>query len=382
MPSGDSRGVTETTSADDRPEDTVTKLNELAALGQSVWYDFIRRDMLTDGGLQRLVDAGVRGVTSNPSIFEQAIARTDLYDDQIAALGSVSPAEAFEALAIDDIRQAADILGPVYERTEGVDGYVSLEVSPRLARDTAATMADAMRLWMLVDRPNLMIKVPATPEGIPAIEELTAAGVNVNATLMFSLADYDAVANAYLEGARRAASPAALASVASFFVSRVDTYTDAALERIGTSEALGRRGQTAVANAKVAYARFQEIFEGDPFVDLREHGTRPQRVLWASTSTKNPAYRDVIYVEELIGPSTVNTAPPKTISDFEDHGVVKEASLLEGQDEARRFIATLGSVGVDFNAITRKLQDDGVVAFSDAYESLLEAIEHKQSGLG
>lgn len=359
----------------------MTKLDQLAANGQSIWYDFIRRDMLTDGGLADLVASGVRGVTSNPSIFEQAIARSDLYDSQISDLGAVTPEQAFEALAIQDIQAAADILAGVYESSDGVDGYVSLEVSPRLANDTAGTIADAMRLWSLVDRPNLMVKVPATPAGIPAIEELTASGININATLMFSLADYEAVAQAYLAGAGRAGDPSSLASVASFFISRVDSYADAALERVSTATALDVRGRIAVANAKVAYARYQELFESEGFSSLAGRGTRPQRPLWASTSTKNPEYRDVIYVEELIGPNTVNTAPPKTIDDFEDHGVVKAGSLLEDVSEAQALIGSLPEVGVDFDAITDQLQLDGVAAFADAYEGLLEVIEQKQAAL-
>jgi transaldolase/transaldolase/glucose-6-phosphate isomerase len=357
----------------------MNKLEILHQHGQSIWYDFIRRDMLDGGGLVDLVGDGIRGVTSNPSIFEGAIARTDLYDDQIASLGNVTAEEAFEALAIKDIRAAADILRPVYDESDGEDGYVSLEVSPNLAHDTSGTIANGMRLWDAVDRRNLMIKVPATPEGIPAIEELTAAGVNVNATLMFSMVDYEGVANAFVRGARRAGDPALLASVASFFVSRVDAYTDEALERVGTERALAARGKVAIANAKLAYRRYQEIFEGDDFASLEAIGTKPQRVLWASTSTKNPEYHDVMYVEELIGPQTVNTAPPNTIEAFLDHGEVKGGSLLEGVDEAATLIADLPAIGVDFDGITSQLQTDGVKAFADAYNGLLGAITEKQS---
>jgi transaldolase len=357
----------------------MTKLHELLEAGQSVWYDYIRRDMVRGGGLSRLVDDGIRGLTSNPSIFEKAIADTDLYDDQIASLGDSSPEAVFDELAIVDITEAADVMADVFRSSDGVDGYVSLEVSPRLARDTSGTIADAMRLWGRVDRPNLMIKVPATPEGIPAIEELTAAGINVNATLMFSLDHYEAVASAYLRGAERASDPSTLASVASFFVSRVDTYADEALEAIGSSEALELRGTLAVANAKAAYARYLELFDGEAFTDLAGRGTRPQRVLWASTSTKNPAYRDVMYVEDLIGPNTVNTAPPQTIDDFEDHGEVHEGSLLDGIEAATQRIGTLDEIGLDFDDITERLQDDGVDSFAAAYEGLVEAIAHKQN---
>ncbi len=357
----------------------MTKLRQLHESGQSIWYDFIRRDMLTGSGLEELVSTGIRGVTSNPSIFEKAIADSDLYDEQIASLGDVTPGEAFETLAIDDIRAAADILRPVHDESHGHDGYVSLEVSPELAHDTSATIADAMRLWDRVDRPNLMVKVPATDAGIPAIEELTGAGININATLMFSLSHYEAVATAYIQGAERASDPSKLASVASFFVSRVDASTDAALERVGTDRALALRGQAAIANAKVAYRRYQELFGGDRFAALRSARTRPQRVLWASTSTKNPDYNDVMYIEELIGPNTVNTAPPGTIDAFVDHGTVSADSLLTGMDEAAVFINSLPEVGVSFDSITAQLQRDGVDAFADAYVSLLSAIEAKQS---
>lgn len=356
----------------------MTKLQELHEKGQSIWYDFIRRDMLTGTGLSDLVATGIRGVTSNPSIFQKAIAESNLYDDQIAELKDLEAAEIFETLAIDDIRAAADVLRSVYDESAGHDGYVSLEVSPELAHDTSGTIADAMRLWSAVDRPNLMIKVPATEAGIPAIEELTAAGLNINATLMFSLDDYNAVAMAYIRGAERSSDPSTLASVASFFVSRVDASTDAALEAVGTDHALSLRGGAAIANAKVAYNRYMELFEGERFSDLQRAGTHPQRVLWASTSTKNPDYNDVMYVEDLIGPNTVNTAPPATIDAFTDHGTVKEDSLLTGMDEAIRFIEALPDVGVDFDLITDTLQVDGVGSFADAYAELLAAIEDKR----
>lgn len=359
----------------------MSKLKELSDAGQSIWYDYIRRDQLLNGDLAALVESGVRGLTSNPSIFEQAIAKTTLYDDAITALGDVPASVAFEAVATDDIRGAADLLRTVFDASDGVDGYVSFEVSPTLAYDTDGTIRDARRLWSAIDRPNLMIKVPATAEGIPAIETLTADGINVNATLMFSLADYEAVAMAYVEGAKRATDPARLASVASFFVSRVDSAVDAALEEVGSDDALSLRGTTAIANAQVAYARYLEIFEGSPFADLAAMGTRPQRPLWASTSTKNPSYRDVLYIEELIGPNTVNTAPPATIEAFEDHGVVKRDSLLDGIDSARDRIARLGRLGVDFDVITDTLQTDGVASFAAAYEAVLDAITDKQAKL-
>lgn len=356
----------------------MTKLQELHRNGQSVWYDFIRRDMLTGSGLKDLVASGVRGVTSNPSIFEKAIADSNLYDEQIASLTDLAPAAIFESLAIDDIRAAADVLAAVHDTSKGHDGFVSLEVSPELAHDTSATIADAMRLWSAVDRPNLMVKVPATTAGVPAIEELTAAGLNINATLMFSLSDYESVAMAYIRGAERASDPSGLASVASFFVSRVDASTDAALERVGTARALSLRGKAAVANAKVAYHRYRELFEGQRFAALQEAGARPQRVLWASTSTKNPEYSDVMYIEELIGPNTVNTAPPATIDAFIDHGSIRGDSLLTSTGEAAKFIDSLPNEGIDFEAITATLQIDGVDAFADAYSTLLDAIERKR----
>ena len=359
----------------------MSKLHELEQNGQSIWYDFIRRDMLTGPGLADLVAAGIRGVTSNPSIFENAIAGSTLYDDQIAELGDMSPVAVFEELAVADIRAAADVLAGVFTSSQGGDGYVSLDVSPTLAHDTAGTVADAYRLWAKVDRPNLMIKVPATPAGVAAIEQLTADGMNINATLMFSLADYEAVAQAYVAGSKRCLDPASLASVASFFVSRVDSYTDAALDDIGTPEAVALKGKAAVANAKLAYRRYQEIFEGPTFADLAARDVRPQRALWASTSTKNPSYRDVMYVEELVGPNTVNTAPPATIDAFEDHGAVTPGTLTGGVDEARQVFADLARVGVDFDVITDTLQADGVRAFADAFASLLEAIADKQAAI-
>ena len=362
---------------DNTRKNTVTKLNELHQAGQSIWYDFIRRDMLTGPGLADLVTEGVRGVTSNPSIFEKAIGGSDLYDEQLSTLATSHAQSAFEALAIADIQRAADILSGVYSESGGDDGYVSLEVSPNLAHDTDGTIADARRLWAEVDRPNLMVKVPATPAGIPAIEELTADGININATLMFSLQDYEAVAGAYVRGTLRADDPTCLASVASFFVSRVDSATDAALVAIGTPEALGARGKAAIANAKLAYRRYQEIFEGSTFKDQSSAGVRAQRVLWASTSTKDPSYRDVMYVEELIGRNTVNTAPPETIEAFLDHGMIKTDSLLHGVDEAAALIDSLDGLGVDFDAITSQLQIDGVASFAAAFDSLLTTISAK-----
>jgi transaldolase/glucose-6-phosphate isomerase len=357
-------------------------LRKLQEAGQAAWLDFIHRGLLTEGGLTRLIEEdGVAGVTSNPSIFQQAIAAGSDYDAQIAEVLAAEPragaGDLYERLAVADIRTAADQLRGVWDSTGGADGYVSLEVSPYLAHDAAATVEEARRLWRAVDRPNLMIKVPGTAAGVPAFETLIGEGINVNVTLMFSLATYEAVAQAYLRGLGRAADPSQVASVASFFVSRVDSAADAALERIGTAEALALRGRTAIANAKLAYRRFEEIFRGAAFAPLAARGARPQRVLWASTSTKNPAYRDVIYVEELIGAETVNTLPPATLEAFRDHGEVRP-SLTESAGEAAAHLERLAAAGVDLDAITDKLQRDGVEAFAASFDTLLAAVEGKR----
>jgi len=363
----------------------MASLHELTRRGQSVWLDYIRRDLVTTGELQRLVAQGVSGLTSNPTIFQKAITNSTDYDDPVRHLVETDPpgevTALYEALAFEDIRMAADILRPVYEATDGADGFVSLEVSPHLAHDTAGTIAEARRLWQAVDRPNLMIKVPATPEGIPAIETLIAEGISVNVTLIFALAHYEAAARAYLRGLERSPDPHRTASVASFFVSRVDTAVDRALEAIGTPEALALRGRIAVANAKVAYRRFQEIFGGEAFAALRRRGGRVQRPLWASTSTKNPAYSDVLYVEELIGPDTVNTLPPHTLEAFLDHGQVRGDTIQEGVDEAEAALARLADLGVDLGAITEQLQVDGVAAFATSYDQLLAALEEKRRSI-
>ncbi len=351
---------------------------------QAVWLDFIERDLLTGGGLAGLVaDDGVRGVTSNPSIFQKAIEGGGAYDESVTELLAADPGMTtvalYEALAIHDIQHAADILLPVWDASGRGDGFVSLEVSPHLARDTDGTIAEARRLWSAVDRPNLMIKVPATGEGIPAIEALIGAGINVNATLMFSLADYEAVATAYLRGIEANPDPSGVASVASFFVSRVDTKVDAALEAIGTADALALRGMAAVANAKLAYRRFSELFGGEAFAPQLARGAKVQRPLWASTSTKNPNYRDVVYVEELIGPDTVNTLPVATLDAFRAHGQPR-ASLLEDVAGAERVFANLTGLGVDLDAITAELQVEGVAAFAASFDQLLGALDAVRAG--
>ncbi len=357
-------------------------LKELQKVGQSIWLDYIRRSLITSGELKRLVEEdGLRGVTSNPAIFEKAIDGSTDYDEALRSLlareSHTSADVLYEALAIEDIRMAADVLGPVYLETSGLDGYVSLEVSPRLAHDTMGTVAEARRLWKTVNRPNLMIKVPATPEGIPAIEKLIEEGINVNVTLMFSLAHYEAVAGAYLRGLEKCRDPRPVASVASFFISRVDTAVDRALEAINTPRALELRGKIAIANAKVVYRRFRAIFDGEAFVSLRRRGARVQRPLWASTGTKNPAYSDVFYMEELIGADTVNTVPPNTLNAFRDHGRAR-ASLQEGLEAADAALLRLKDLGIDPNAIAEKLQVDGVKTFADSFDQLMAGLEKKR----
>ena len=363
-------------------------LEQLLQCGQSVWLDSISRDLIKSGQLQRLVtEDKLHGLTSNPTIFEQAIGHSDAYDDALRQLLQANEKQTekalFEALAIEDIRMASDILRPVYDETHGGDGYVSLEVSPHLAHDTGGSIAEAKRLWQAVQRPNLMIKIPATNEGIPAIEQLTSEGINVNVTLMFSLRHYDAVARAYIAGLERrdAYSPGGNkiwpVSVASFFVSRVDNAVDPLLEKIGTPEALALRGKIAIANAKLAYQRFRETFYGEPFAVWREKGVRVQRPLWGSTSTKNPAYSDVLYVEELIGPDTVNTIPLKTLEAFRDHGRASE-TLRKDLAQAEAHIAQLKNLGIDFNAVTEKLQIEGVDSFAESYDKLLASLKKKR----
>lgn len=360
-------------------------LRGLIAHGQSPWYDNIDRHMLDSGELQRLIEEdGLLGITSNPSIFEKAIAGGSDYDAAIRQLlrepGGTDPRGLFYDLAIDDIRAAADMLRQTYEATGGVDGMVSLEVSPDLAYDTEATVREALELNRRLDRPNVMIKVPGTEAGVPASEELIAAGVNVNVTLLFSVSRYMDVARAYIRGLQRrreqGLSVAESASVASFFVSRVDTAVDAELKRAGREELLGK---IAIANAKVAYRRYGELF-GDAFASLGTAGARPQRLLWASTGTKNPDYSDVLYVETLIGADTVNTMPPATWKAFLDHGRVDD-TLLEHADEAEDELQRLRDAGVDLVAVTDRLEREGVDAFGAAFRNLLQALESKAAAL-
>jgi transaldolase len=360
----------------------MNSLKQLQDCGQSIWLDYIRRDLLTSGEFQRLVEEdGVHGVTSNPTIFDKAITAGTAYDDALRLLLLTDPSRdasmLFESLEIEDLQMAADILRPVYDQTEGADGFVSIEVSPRLACDTAASIAEAQRLWRAVSRPNLMVKIPSTVAGIQAVEVLIAEGININITLMFSLAHYEAVAQAYLRGLKRNAKPHQVSSVASFFVSRVDTEVDRALQTIGTAEALSLRGEIAIANARVVYRRFREIFLGTAFEEFRSRGARLQRPLWASTGTKNPAYSDVLYVEELIGPHTINTIPPATLNAFRDHGRV-QPTLEAGEQDAEQALARLAELGIDLGAITEKLLADGITAFTHSLDELLSSLKEKR----
>jgi len=370
-----------------------SRAHELLALGQSVWLDFIRRGHLVSGEFDRAVrDAGVVGVTSNPTIFQQAIAGSDDYDAALAdgIARGLEGEPLFEALAIEDIRMACDRLAPIYERTRGLDGRVSLEVSPRLGADTAGTIAAAQRLHAAAARANVMIKIPATREGLPAITAALAAGISVNVTLIFSLARYREVMDAWLAGLERRAAAggdlSALRSVASFFVSRVDTKVDAAIEQrratlpAGSTERAeleSLRGRAAVANARIAYAAFVETIATPRFRALSERGAHPQRPLWASTSTKNQAYRDVLYVEELIGPDTVNTMPPATLAAFNDHGRV-EPRVQHDLPGARAVFARLTELGVPVESLIEQLEAEGVRTFAKSYDELLATLETRR----
>ncbi len=368
----------------------------LTELGQSVWLDYIRRDILRNGELGRMIrEKALRGVTSNPAIFEQAIASSDAYDEALEALAAkeASPLEAYEALAIEDIRGAADEFRALYEASEGTDGFVSLEVSPELAHDTEGSLREARRLWKEVDRSNVMIKVPGTEEGLPAIEQLLYEGLNVNITLLFSLDGYEKVMEAYLKALERRADEGKpldrVASVASFFVSRVDTAVDKELEaRLAKAESAEEKariralfGKAAIANAKLAYARFRDVFGRDRFARLKEKGARVQRPLWASTSTKNPEYRDVVYVEELIGPDTVNTMPLATLEAFADHGVARR-TVDDEVEEARARLRALSALGIDLDRVTHQLQVEGVEKFVVPFRDLLRCIEEKLEKVG
>ncbi len=353
----------------------------LAHEGQSVWYDNISRTELTDGTLQGLIAAGiVRGVTNNPTIFEKAISGSTAYDSDIQRLDAkgLEAKTVYEALAMDDVRSAADLLQPVHTASRGSDGFVSLEVSPRLAHDAEGSVAEAKRLYQAIDRSNAMIKIPATAEGCLAIEELIATGVPVNVTLMFSQSHYDQAAHAYIRGLERALADGrsleAIPSVASVFVSRIDVIVDALLQEQGARTDL--LGKAAIANAKILYHRFREVFTGPQWETLAARGANVQRPLWASTSTKNPAYRDVMYVEELIGPQTVSTMPPKTIEAFRDHGCVAR-TIDRGLAQARTVLSALAEAGIDMEQIGTRLQEEGIAAFDAAFAKLLKKLDPK-----
>jgi transaldolase len=368
----------------------MSAISDLTRMGQSLWYDNIQRRLLENGEMAGMITRGeIRGVTSNPTIFNNAIAKSHDYDAALIpmAAAGLSAAEIFDRLAVEDIRHATDLFLPVYRDSQGGDGFVSIEVSPTLAHDSAGTLAEARRLWALVDRPNLMVKIPATLEGIPAVRQAIAAGINVNITLIFSLARYAQVMEAYLCGLedRLAAGLPIdkLASVASFFVSRVDTKIDPQLDAIaqqgGSASTLAKAlpGKAAIANTQLAYELFLQTFGTPRFKQLAAKGARLQRPLWASTSTKNPAYPDLLYVDSLIAPHTVNTVPPATLVAFIDHG--KAALTLEGhENEARQVIRDLDSLGISMDRVTQELEDEGVKSFADAFASLLKTIEERR----
>lgn len=366
-------------------------LLKLEAFGQSIWMDFIQRGMIASGQLKQLIEEdGLCGVTSNPSIFEKAIAGSNDYDDVIRALAleGKSVGQIYDALTVEDIQRVADLFRPAYDRLDGKDGFVSLEVSPRLAHDTAGTIADARRLWVAVNRPNVMIKVPGTIEGLPAIQQLIGEGINVNITLLFGLPRYRQVAEAYLAGletlAARGKPLKSAASVASFFLSRIDVLLDPTLEKlIATDKSKAEiaklfHGQVAIFSAKAAYQIYQKIFTSERFGKLKAQGARTQRLLWASTSTKNPAYSDLKYVEALIGPDTIDTIPLETLAAYRDHG--KPASRLTNDAvKASETFLRLGEVGIDLDIVTQQLEDEGVQKFINAFDVLMNTLKEKRS---
>jgi transaldolase len=383
------------------PSPTLSPLHRLSALGQSVWVDFLSRESIHGGHLQELLDRdAVVGATSNPSIFGKAMTAGEAYDEQLHQLAAegVEGKELFWRLATRDIKDACDLFRPIWEAGCGRDGYVSLEVDPGLAYDGPTTFREAMRLHELVDRPNLMVKIPATKPGLAAIEDVIAKGRSVNITLIFSLRRYAEVAESYVRGLERliaeGGDPSGVASVASFFVSRIDTEADRRLEELstgggepgGAGERNGRldpaalKGRLAIANAKLAYQHYKAVFRGPRWEFLASKGATPQRVLWASTSTKNPAYPDTIYVEELIGPDTINTMPEETIGAYQDHGR-PQVRLEEGLTEAKRLIEQLAAAGVDYDDVTETLEREGVEKFSEAFEGLLGALDEKRAAL-
>ena len=364
-----------------------SNLHKLSARGQSVWIDYLSRDMLQQGELKRMMDEdAVVGVTSNPTIFQKAISQGDAYDEQIRELldRQDDAKEIFLELSARDVEAALELLAPVHERT-GYDGFVSWEVDPTLAYDRDGTFEEAMRLHAWLDKPNLYVKIPATKPGLGAIEDCVAKGKNINVTLIFSLQRYAEVAEAYLRGLERlvasGGNPKDVYSVASFFVSRVDTEADKRLDAIGSKDALALRGKLAVANARLAYEHYQAAFSGPRWDFLAGKGANPQRCLWASTSTKNPAYRDVLYVEELIGPETVNTMPSETIVAFQDHGKVRGDTVEDDLDAAHKLLKKLAKVGVDYDDVTDTLELEGVQKFADSFAELLDGVREKHGAL-
>jgi transaldolase len=362
-----------------------SRLQKLAERGQSIWIDNLSRQLVHDGGLKELIDEScVTGVTSNPTIFQKAISQSGDYDEQLRELleATDDPREVFFRLAEEDVGDACDVLLPVWERTGGIDGYVSIEVDPWLAYDTEGTFEQAIELHETIDRPNLHVKIPATMAGLPAIEDCIARGRSINITLIFSLERYRAVVEAYLRGLERLVAaggdPSKVASVASFFVSRVDTETDKRLEELGNTKL---QGKLAIANAKLAYRHFEQAFSGVRWDFLAGKGASKQRPLWASTSTKNPAYRDVLYVEELIGPDTVNTMPPETVEAFADHGEVRGDTVREGVAEAELLLEELAAVGIDYDDVVETLEDEGVRKFTDSFDELIDGIRAKRREL-
>ena len=371
---------------------TTNPLLQLKAQGQSVWYDNIDRTQLVSGQLKRLLDEdGVVGVTANPTIFQKSISQGNAYDEQLNRLISQgkSTNDIYEAMVIQDIRTVADILRPIYDESAGQDGYVSLEVSPDLAHDTAGTLSEVRRFWKTVDRPNLMIKIPATPEGIPDVRQALSEGINVNITLIFSIEAYRDVTDAYLSALEERNAEGLdishIASVASFFVSRVDTLVDKLLEdKIKASSDPAEQqklksleGKAAIANARLVYQEFSRIFSTPRFESLKHAGAHVQRPLWASTSTKNPAYRDVLYAEDLIGPDPVDTMPLETVENFRDHGQVRR-SIEDNIPQAKAELAALEKVGIHYDAVTQQLLDEGVQKFADSFHDLFKGIEDKQ----
>jgi transaldolase len=358
-----------------------SRLHELTALGQSVWVDNLSRQMLRSGELDRLkTEDAVTGITSNPTIFAKAIGDGDTYDDQIAETVKTEsdPKEVFLALATKDVSDACDVLAPTWEETDHRDGYVSIEVDPRIAADTDATVAEAQRLHDWIRKPNLLVKIPATPDGLPAIEEMIARGHSINITLIFSLQRYKDVVEAYLRGLERLLAKGGdlskVASVASFFVSRVDTEADRLIDELDAPRDL--RGRLAIANAKLAYQHYREIVGSDRWAKLAGRGARPQRCLWASTSTKDPSYRDTLYIEELIGPDTVTTMPPETIEAFQDHGRV-DVRVERGVDDARKLNDRLAAAGIDYDKVVQTIEEEGVQKFVASFDELIAGIEEK-----